>query len=183
MEVLFNKMDDDAIRMYREELSEEDDGELSTELKREFINKQKKIYKALMKKGVNGIKLNDLSKDILEYLLDKFWASSAYGQAYKKESRRGLLRDINEFSGYEYVSTDEWARESQLGKALENLITLGIIDLVDEEEAINRNSKVRKQNKNKTKGVSLKKELDYNVEFNEIRIRLRSANHCLGVVD
>ena len=182
MEVIFNEMDDDAIRMYQEELSDEDD-ELSTELKREFINKQKKIYKALMKKGVDGIKLNGLGKDILEYLLDKFWASSAYGQAYKKESRRGLLRDINEFSGYEYVSTDEWARESQLGKALENLITLGIIDLVDEEEAIIRNRKIREQNKNKTKGISLKKELNYNVEFNEIRIRLRSANHCLRVID
>tara|TARA_R110002167_G_scaffold192345_2_gene394830 strand:- start:7493 stop:8041 length:549 start_codon:yes stop_codon:yes gene_type:complete len=182
MEVIFNEMDDDAIRMYQEELSDEDD-ELSTELKREFINKQKKIYKALMIKGVDGIKLNGLGKDILEYLLDKFWASSAYGQAYKKESRRGLLRDINEFSGYEYVSTDEWARESQLGKALENLITLGIIDLVDEEEAIIRNRKIREQNKNKTKGISLKKELNYNVEFNELRIRLRSANHCLRVID
>ncbi len=182
MEVIFNEMDDDAIKMYQEELSDEDD-ELSTELKREFINKQKKIYKALMKKGVDGIKLNGLGKDILEYLLDKFWASAAYGQAYKKESRRGLLRDINEFSGYEYVSTDEWARESQLGKALENLIALGIIDLVDEEEAIIRNRKIREQNKTKTKGVSLKKELNYNVEFNEIRIRLRSANHCLRVID
>jgi hypothetical protein len=182
MEVIFNEIDDDAIKMYQAELSDEDD-ELPTELKIKFVNKQKKIYKALMKRGVNGIKLSGLGKNILEYLLDKFWVSSVYGQAYKKESRRELLKDVNEFSGYEYVSADEYTRESQLSNTLENLKTLGLIDLIDEKEAINRNSKVRKQNKNKTKGVSLKKELGYNVEFNEIRIRLRSANHCLGVID
>lgn len=182
MEVNFNKLDEDAMRMYQEELSDEDE-ELSEELKRKFINEQKKIYKALMKKGANGIKLNGLGKDILEYLLDKYWFSSVYGQAYKKESQRDLLKAVNEYIGYKYVSDDELTRESQLSKAIDNLIKLGLVDLVNEEEAIKRNSKVRKENKSKTKRDTHKIVLNYNVKFNEIRIRLKSANHCLGVMD
>jgi hypothetical protein len=176
IKVCFNEFDNTAVRMYKDELSDEDEQDgLTFVQKLCFANNQRKIYLALRNKGSNGIKITPLGQDILEFLLEKYMAdsSSAYGQAYLSDSKRDLVTKVNAYFNYDSSTLE--SKIKHLGKTLDILIQLELIEYIDEKVQIKRKDEIREYKK-KNKQKFHKNLLDYDVSNYQVIIRLRSCN-------